>query len=909
MKEEKVNAEFNVIPIGIFDLKGADENEIRFVDASVLQENLYQATATFKIGGRLFVSNSSDATGLEIDFGSGFQRYDLNEHQITHTFTATGRQVLKIKVLTNRAVYVFHTAVHVLQLQRRAAYRNYQISAPPVISDTTVYHVGNARIAATVPGANVRIVLGCDQVFDKPLLIIEGIDLGENRYLDVLEAEYLTVQSSLHAFAAQGFDIVFVDWQNSRDYIQNNAQVLKAVINDVNQSKIGNSPLIVVGESMGGLVGRWALREMENEGVAHQVSHFICYDTPHQGANIPVGLTQIYWETPLDHFESHLVNFLPRFVFHYYQSLNTPAARQLLIHWGGRTNVGVGNAHPDYFTFRSELTAKGNLGYPAFCQNVALIEGSITASDRSLFDQFNYGDRILLGWLPGVRRNSHLDVHTNALSDNKSVTRLFINQIPPKFPTFLFEDIKYDSPFNDDFLPGGKSTVSVRMLKFLATKTFDFCFIPTFSAIDYSGSVTTQSARELLDITQILPAQTPFAAIYGHADDLNEFHVRPRLAPWQAMGLAEGILTNNFACPAAPTPPPPNIYFDQSYCFPFSATRVDQPFPVTVHVEAAGQDYRQVLLIEKLSSQDIQEGYLMDDQADFTFQVYTAGQYKVTCERSFPGRPDLTSSASATVNVSNCPDVVAIIGDNNAFNPIDCQGFWEGDYLLTFENDTTKHAFVHKEGSILYATLEKDDAFVPRSVLIANHLFEEFALCFAEADPRPLPVRLIEFSVEAFEDIVQLRWKTANEVNSAYFEIQKSVDGESWQTVDTLRSGNAGEKNWQYAFEDTVNEGQTVYYRLKMVDLDGTFAYSRIAKAHFDQAKPVVYPNPVADIAKWVDDAHIREVTLYDLSGKVLFRDSGPVRQINLSSLLQGRYILQLTTDDGSAHRHLIIKR
>lgn len=933
------NSKTNIIPIGIFDIEGTllteqqlKENErkksigqpvnvnayekIHFISASVLQEKLFQAEVNFKISSSLYVSNSQLVKGLEIDFGDGkgFKHYELKDQLILHTFAFVGQHTLKIRLQTSRGAYLFETSVNVLQLERRKPFREFQITAEPIVHDTAMYKTSSVLRTTNIPGASIRVILGCDQVYDKPIIVAEGIDLGENFHLDDLEARYLNViNSALLSYISEGYDVVLVDWSNSKDFIQNNAQVLKAVINDANQTKVGNHPAIVIGESMGGLVARWALREMETQATPHQVSHFICYDTPHQGANVPIGLTQIYWETPLDVLENLLLSYVPKFLANYYRSLTSPAARQMLIHWGGQLNIGVGNTHPDYFTFRSALTAMGNGGYPATCRNVAMLEGSLSSGDRSLFDEYAYGDRIVLGWLPGFRRSTQFDVHTNALNDDKQILRLFITQIPPKFPTFVIKTINYNHELNDDFLPGGRSSVKGRILKFLTSQTFDFCFVPTFSSIDYSGSLITQAERELLNVNTVLPAQTPFAAIYGRANNQNGFHIQPWLLPWRNLGLTEGILTNT-PCPAAPNPPVPSVYFDQNLCFPFSQTRQDQSFPVTVNVTATGQQYRQTLLIERLGSQETQEGYLMSGQTSFTFYVYEAGQYRVTCERSYPGRPDLTATAYATVNVSNCPvlTILPTIGENNVFNPIDCQGFWEGDYLLSFQDDTTKHAFVHKYNGILYATLEKDKAFVPKSVLIANNMFEDYAECFAQSDPRPLPVVLTEFNAKAREKTAVLSWITTSEINSERFDIERSGNGKNWQKIGSITAKNGGTENTDYSYTDRNPGGNLVYYRLKMVDVDSSFAYSRIQPVGFSSSETVVYPNPIEGnkpLQLLLSDGRVDKIFIYDLSGKEVYQANGPADHINTKNLMVGRYILKIKLRDGTESSHVIIRR
>ncbi|WAC13944.1 esterase/lipase family protein [Dyadobacter pollutisoli] len=574
----------NIIPIGILDVEGTLLNEqqlkeaeqknsiknnspqdyerIRFLSASVLQEEVYQAEVQFKISPDLLIANRpSSIQSIEIDFsdGKGFTNYKVVNQLIHHKFNSLGKNAIKIKLQTPKGSYLFESVVNVMQFERKKPNREFQVTTSPIAFDTVTYRNGSNHRTSAVPGANVRILLGCDGVFDKPLLLVEGTDLGEDVNLDKLEAVWTGGQQRvLEDYTAEGYDPVFLDWQNSHDFIQNNAQVLKAVINEINQTKVGNSQLIVIATSMGGLVSRWALREMENASQQHHVSHLICHDTPHQGANIPIGLTQLYWEIPIDVMENLLVLALSRTWANYYHALQAPSSRQMLMHWGGQPNLGVGNKHPDFDIFRTALTALGNGGYPATCRNIAMINGSMDASDRSLFDDFNYGDRIVLGWVPGFRRNTAFDIHTNDLSQSKQILRIAVLQIPPKFPTFLLKTINYNNSVNDDFLPGGVSYVEDRVIAFLSDKTFRFAFVPTFSAIDFQGPRTTQTEREMLNTTVVNAVmgpgrQTPFAAIYGRGDNLNTPHASPLILPWFGLGIAEGLITNT-GCAAAPPP-------------------------------------------------------------------------------------------------------------------------------------------------------------------------------------------------------------------------------------------------------------------------------------------------------------------------------------------------------------------
>lgn len=88
------------------------------------------------------------------------------------------------------------------------------------------------------------------------------------------------------------YNIVYVDWIDSGEYIQANANTLIKVIAEINkmkQSVENNQPNVVLGHSMGGLVARYALKKMENENIKHNTSYYISCDAPHLGANVPLG--------------------------------------------------------------------------------------------------------------------------------------------------------------------------------------------------------------------------------------------------------------------------------------------------------------------------------------------------------------------------------------------------------------------------------------------------------------------------------------------------------------------------------------------------------------------------------------------------------------------------------------------
>ena len=94
-----------------------------------------------------------------------------------------------------------------------------------------------------------------------------------------------------------------------------------------------------------------------------------------------------------------------------------------------------------------------------------------------------------------------------------------------------------------------------------------------------------------------------------------------------------------------------------------------------------------------------------------------------------------------------------------------------------------------------------------------------------------MPVKFTGFYAKKTGQYVQLTWTTTDEVNNSHFEIQRSNDARSWNSIGTVAAGTAAFN--QYAFTDRSNQnGASVYYRLKQVDKDGQFLYSTVKTIH-----------------------------------------------------------------------------
>ena len=199
-----------------------------------------------------------------------------------------------------------------------------------------------------------------------------------------------------------GYDIVYVDFDNGTDFIQRNAYLLERVIRWVNENKTGTEPNVILSMSMGGLVSQYALRDIElagspanNSAFPHQVRLLITHDSPHQGANIPlsvqlsvVHLAGTTIRNPLPFSDDiRLVDRLPILGLAR-QALLSPAAQQMLRYQTTRatSSGGVGEVQAaqtsGYDIFQQEYqsmlgAAKVPVGTPGRpCRVVASSNGS-----------------------------------------------------------------------------------------------------------------------------------------------------------------------------------------------------------------------------------------------------------------------------------------------------------------------------------------------------------------------------------------------------------------------------------------------------------------------------------------------------------------------------------------------------
>jgi uncharacterized protein YjiK len=175
-----------------------------------------------------------------------------------------------------------------------------------------------------------------------------------------------------------------------------------------------------------------------------------------------------------------------------------------------------------------------------------------------------------------------------------------------------------------------------------------------------------------------------------------------------------------------------------------------------------------------------------------------------------------------------------------------------------------------------------------------------------------LPVTLVSFTLATEESgstgIALLNWATTEETNSESFQVERSEDGKSWKQIGALAAQGESSvlKNYEFADPSPLKGGN--YYRLKMVDKDGTFSYSRIRFGEFGKRNEPVYPNPASQNLFFTNYEEIQDVVIYNSIGmKVLHAQTVSSAGLDVRTLPPGIYIAIFTLIDGSADTQKVV--
>jgi hypothetical protein len=187
--------------------------------------------------------------------------------------------------------------------------------------------------------------------------------------------------------------------------------------------------------------------------------------------------------------------------------------------------------------------------------------------------------------------------------------------------------------------------------------------------------------------------------------------------------------------------------------------------------------------------------------------------------------------------------------------------------------------------------------------------------CFVP-ESGPLPVKLSVFNAQRADGKVNLNWTSEIEINSANYIIQRKLNTEAdFKDIATVSSVNAA-NGAKYSYVDHNSSKAISQYRIQMVDLDGSYAYSSIktVKGLGSNVEFTVFPNPSYGAAK-VSVTDVQEgmnVQLIDNTGRILRNvNMKTTNSVEINGLQNGMYILRVTnqtTGETESKRLTVIK-
>lgn len=485
-----------------------------------LREQIHQGASTvYRLAGDRILSHGTGpltALTLDVDDGDG-PRPLTPDQEIPVRYASTGRKTLTLTARTADGRIL--TAKSFVEVRL--------LAVPDPTATWSITASEPYQGVAASGQAYLYLAPGRTQL-SNPVLVVEGFDLDNTMDWPVLY-DLLNRENLLEDLRMGGYDAVVLDFTEATEPIQRNAMVLTELIGQVRAVIPANRSIAVVGASMGGLVARYGLLWMEEQQVDPGVRLYVSFDSPHGGANIPLGLQ--HW---LDFFQGESTD--AAFLL---SRLDTGAAKQMLLYHHGQTGGGSSGPDPLRAAWLADLAALGD--WPVTARRVAVTNGSADGWSQG----FAAGAQIISYEYTSLL----VDITGNvwAVSDSPTPTMIFdggINLIWPLEDTY--ETVSVGGLTAWDHAPGGWRGSMAQMDQTAApygdivAVHDNHCFIPSVSALALTG---VGPFHDIAGDPDLL-SRTAFDAVYYPvADPANQEHIAitPENKQWMIGEIEAGV--------------------------------------------------------------------------------------------------------------------------------------------------------------------------------------------------------------------------------------------------------------------------------------------------------------------------------------------------------------------------------
>lgn len=369
-----------------------------------------------------FILNTTDKqiNAIKIDFedGSGWQTMRPGTQiQVEYSEAGLKNLIFEISLDSGESMYS-NSSIYIKAGINEQAGRNTSGSVIPFTSSITPDLSAYGEPTSYPGEGQYQIFLDTvDGVLDKPIILVDGFDPGDGRSIAGLYSllNYtgsMGAQNLADLVRGQGFDVIILNFpvytrmadneviDGGADFIERNAMLLVDLITTINNDKSGDEQNVIIGPSMGGLISRYAMNYMESQMLDHDTRLFLSFDSPHRGANIPIGI-----QHQLNYLAFGLgANNIIELQAVVDGMLKSAAARQMLVdHMEAHLesgssfefdpNLTLPMAHPWKGILDTDINSLTPDGFPQNVRNVSIINGSGIGSP--------YQDKMGTDVLPG----------------------------------------------------------------------------------------------------------------------------------------------------------------------------------------------------------------------------------------------------------------------------------------------------------------------------------------------------------------------------------------------------------------------------------------------------------------------------------------------------------------------------
>jgi endonuclease I len=242
---------------------------------------------------------------------------------------------------------------------------------------------------------------------------------------------------------------------------------------------------------------------------------------------------------------------------------------------------------------------------------------------------------------------------------------------------------------------------------------------------------------------------------------------------------------------------------------------------------------------------------------------------------------------------------------NQVLNGTTYQAFenWQLQLLFKWHQQDPVSAKEVSRNNAIYALQGNRNPFVDNP----NWVFEVWACTGL------LPVTIENFYSLKKDNSIILTWQVSNETGFKQYEIERGTDGRNFETIGTVDADGRSIYNF---IDGSLPKSAFVFYRMKLVDKDGSFTYSRILFIRTDRTIDIqLYPNPSAGAVVVQFDSPLSadaSIQVIDVSGRLVLQTkatSGSNKiMLNGGSLAAGRYTVRIVTKQEVLHRNFVIQ-